>query len=113
MANKVAPSPVFPPAPANDNPRGLSAWARALGQALQRFANEVASRANASYTIDGAERITGPAMPPFYGVATLPPASIRPHSIVIVTDDVGGETIAFSDGTNWRRAQDRAIVSLT
>jgi hypothetical protein len=31
--------------------------------------------------------------------------------IVYVYDEVGGPTLAFSDGTNWRRVQDRNIVS--
>jgi hypothetical protein len=30
---------------------------------------------------------------------------------IVVTNDVGGEVPAFSDGTNWRRATDRAIIS--
>ncbi len=32
-------------------------------------------------------------------------------SLVFVVDETGGPTLAFSDGTNWRRVQDRAIVS--
>ena len=31
--------------------------------------------------------------------------------LIAVTGEVGGYTVAFSDGTNWRRVQDRAIVS--
>lgn len=31
--------------------------------------------------------------------------------VVYVSDETGGATLAFSDGTNWRRAQDRVIVS--
>ena len=33
--------------------------------------------------------------------------------IVLCTNDVGGATIAYSDGTNWRRSTDLAIVSET
>ena len=32
-------------------------------------------------------------------------------SVVFVYDETGGATLAFSDGTDWRRVQDRAIVS--
>ncbi len=32
-------------------------------------------------------------------------------SLIYVTDEVGGPVLAFSDGTNWRRVTDRAIVS--
>lgn len=31
--------------------------------------------------------------------------------IILVTDETGGATLAFSDGTNWRRVQDRAVVA--
>ncbi len=45
-----------------------------------------------------------------YTVATLPSAAL-PVNIISVTDEVGGATLAFNDGTNWRRVQDRAIVA--
>ena len=32
-------------------------------------------------------------------------------SLIFVHDEVGGAVLAFSDGTNWRRVTDRAIVS--
>lgn len=46
-----------------------------------------------------------------YTVGTLPtpPAS----GIIQVTDDGGGSTLAFSDGSNWRRATDRRVVATT
>lgn len=34
-----------------------------------------------------------------------------PGCSVIVTDEAGGRTIATSDGTNWRRVRDGAVVS--
>lgn len=43
-------------------------------------------------------------------VADLPDASI-PGRQIYVSDETGGATVAFSDGTNWRRVQDRAVVS--
>lgn len=46
-----------------------------------------------------------------YTVATLPTASGVAGSEIYVSDETGGGTLAFSDGTNWRRVQDRAIVS--
>lgn len=48
---------------------------------------------------------------PEYTVAGLPTASEWKAGAVMVTDESGGYTMAFSDGTNWRRVQDRAIVS--
>jgi hypothetical protein len=32
-------------------------------------------------------------------------------SIIFVHDETGGATLAFSDGTDWRRVQDRAVVA--
>ena len=46
-----------------------------------------------------------------FTVATLPSASATPNGIIKVSDETGGETLAFSDGTNFRRVQDRAIVA--
>lgn len=31
--------------------------------------------------------------------------------LIIVTDEIGGPTVAFSDGTDWRRLQDLAVIS--
>lgn len=47
---------------------------------------------------------------PSFTVSTLPSASPAGR-MIYVSNEAGGATIAFSDGTNWRRAQDRAIVS--
>lgn len=46
---------------------------------------------------------------PKYVKAALPAQSVG--GMIYVTDDVGGATPAFSDGTNWRRVADRAIIS--
>ena len=46
-----------------------------------------------------------------YTVATLPDAAMWVRGLIYVSDEVGGATVAFSDGTNFRRVQDRAIVS--
>jgi hypothetical protein len=47
---------------------------------------------------------------PSYTVATLPTAS-TPGMMIFVINETGGSVPAFSDGTNWRRVTDRAIVS--
>lgn len=45
-----------------------------------------------------------------YTVATVPSAA--PAGLMIyVSNETGGATVAFSDGTNWRRVQDRAVVA--
>lgn len=46
-----------------------------------------------------------------YTVAGLPSAAGLTGAQVYVTNESGGAVPAFSDGTNWRRVTDRAIVS--
>jgi hypothetical protein len=46
-----------------------------------------------------------------YTVLTLPTAATYPRGVIYVSDEAGGATLAFSDGTDWRRVQDRAVVS--
>lgn len=46
-----------------------------------------------------------------YTVATVPTAITSKRYIIFVSDETGGATIAFNDGTNWRRVADRTIIS--
>lgn len=46
-----------------------------------------------------------------YTVATVPAAASYTNHVIYVSDETGGATLAFSDGTNWRRVQDRAVIS--
>lgn len=46
-----------------------------------------------------------------YTVATVPAAATYPRAMVYVSNEAGGAVIAFSDGTNWRRVTDRAVIS--
>lgn len=46
-----------------------------------------------------------------YAVADLPEPAKWANGLISVPDESGGATIAFSDGTNWRRLTDLAIVS--
>lgn len=45
-----------------------------------------------------------------YTVVTLPAATTA-GQMIYVSDETGGPVMAFSDGTNWRRVTDRAIVA--
>ena len=45
-----------------------------------------------------------------FTVSALPSAS-QPGQMIYVSDETGGSVMAFSDGSNWRRITDRAIVS--
>ena len=74
----------------------------------------VTDTATVTYDL-GALATTGPLYPdslvlPTYTVATLPSA-VTPAQVVYVSNESGGAVLAFSDGTNWRRVTDRAIVS--
>lgn len=56
--------------------------------------------------------VAGPARVGSYTVATLPSASsVGGGAIVYVSNESGGAVLAFSDGANWRRVTDRAVVS--
>ena len=75
----------------------------------------VADGATITYDLGSIISATGLIYPdqfvlPTFTVSTLPSA-ITPAQMIYVSDESGGATVAFSDGTNWRRVQDRAIVS--
>lgn len=56
--------------------------------------------------------VDGPVRVKSYVKAALPSASTAAAGAMIyVSDETGGAVIAFSDGTNWRRVTDRAVVS--
>ncbi len=46
-----------------------------------------------------------------YAVADVPTASENEDGVIIVTDEVGGRTLATSDGANWLRVSDGAVIS--
>lgn len=48
---------------------------------------------------------------PTYTVATLPSAATYARGMIYVSDESGGAVVAFSDGTDWRRVTDRAVVT--
>lgn len=48
---------------------------------------------------------------PTYTVATVPAAATYPRGVIYVSNETGGATLAFSDGSDWRRCADRAVVS--
>jgi hypothetical protein len=60
----------------------------------------------AQFSVDGAVRVGASK------VATLPSAgAVGAGAILFVPDEVGGATLAFSDGAIWRRVTDRAAVA--
>lgn len=62
--------------------------------------------------LNNSTEFAGPVRPQSYTVATLPdPVTVGVGANAYVSDETGGGVPAFSDGTNWRRVTDRAIVS--
>ena len=53
----------------------------------------------------------GPQAMTVYTVATLPDATKFRGCQIAVSTETGGFTLAVSDATNWRRVQDRNVVS--
>ncbi len=49
--------------------------------------------------------------PQAFTVAGVPDATTNQNRSILVSNEAGGFTMAYSDGTNWRRVQDRAIIS--
>jgi len=56
--------------------------------------------------------VDGPVRCKSYTVAGAPSAaSAGAGSMIFVSNESGGATLAFSDGANWRRVADRAVIS--
>lgn len=74
-------------------------------------------RLSASETISGAWTYTGiqtyslPPILPSYTVAGAPSAATYARGLIYVSNESGGAVVAFSDGTNWRRVTDRAVIT--
>jgi hypothetical protein len=55
--------------------------------------------------------VNGPVRVGQYAKASLPvAASVGAGTVAYVTDASGGAQLAFSDGTDWRKISDRAVV---
>lgn len=81
----------------------------------------ISNRAQSFVSGDGTDRLLiddnvieamKPVKLPSFTVAGLPSAStVGAGSQIYVTNESGGAVVAFSDGTDWRRVTDRAVVS--
>lgn len=92
----------------------------ALGSATVSFADlflasgAVVNFANGNATLThstGKIASNVPLQLPSYTVAGVPAASLGAGSIIYVSNESGGAVLAFSDGTDWRRVTDRAVIS--
>lgn len=73
---------------------------------MQQFMDDIDERFNGFLLGANGVRL------PSYVKASLPavPPAAEP-SMIFVSDDVGGAVPAFSDGTDWRRVTDRAVIA--
>ena len=106
MANKLQSTPAFP-SPSADWQTTFSALTRTLFDMLSKDF----TRTNLALPSDGTETMTAPLPLASYLKTALPDATKYEGGIIYVSNETGGATLAFSDGTNWRRVQDRAVVS--
>ena len=71
--------------------------------------DSVVALVNSDYGV--VETSGGPVEFPRYAVLSVPDASAYIGHMIYVTNETGGPVMAFSDGTNWRRVTDRAVIS--
>lgn len=102
MANLVNKTPSLPRPVLNSAPttQSLAQYDAVLNVALFRELIQHASSINELVSF----------IAPDYTVATLP-AATSVGQVIYVSDETGGATLAFADGSDWRRVQDRAVVS--
>lgn len=82
-------------------------WANSVDQFTEVVAGVTHRTATSSVQIYGV-----PLRLPSYTVAGVPSAvTAAAGAIVYISNESGGAVIAFSDGTNWRRVTDRAIIT--
>jgi len=111
MALSVPKSPALPRPPQGGDIAGVYTHLAQLNRALFQSLASIGLRLNGALPKDGTEVLGAPITLASYTVASLPDASLYTGALIYVSNETGGATIAFSDGTNWRRAQDRVIVS--
>ena len=72
-------------------------------------ADTVVALVNSDYGV--VESSGGPVEFPRYSVSGVPDATAYIGHMVFINNETGGQVMAFSDGTNWRRVTDRAVIS--
>lgn len=111
MANKVSSYPPIPSPIILDTISSVQDYLTSLVLTLTAELQTHATRLNVAEMGDGSEAASGPVILKTYVKAALPSAVKYVNGMIVVSDDVGGLTPAFSDGTNWRRVADRNVIS--
>ena len=65
---------------------------------------------SAAQTFAAAPVFSVPFPVPSYTVAGVPSAAVA-GKLAYISNETGGAVLAFSDGTDWRRVTDRAVIS--
>ena len=107
MADPVNPTPGLP-TPLRPDVTSLQQFDIDLVRALFVELVSHAIRLNKAVMNDGSE---GPVVLPSHLKTAMPTAATYIGGLIYVTNEVGGAVPAFSDGTDWRRVTDRAVVS--
>ena len=111
MTHKIADTPSLPK-PANIVTFfNTSLFLISLVRALQGILSQISYVLNRTMSLDGTDSMTAPLVVKTFTVATVPTAASWTAGLIYVSDETGGATLAFSNGTNWLRVQDLATVS--
>jgi hypothetical protein len=62
-------------------------------------------------TVVGTLAVTGAATFGSYTVGTVPSAATYVRGLIYVSDESGGATLAYSNGSAWKRVYDNANIS--
>lgn len=112
MAQLIDPTPILPRAFQNaPTTLSLSKYDAQLNQALYNALIRIAHRLNLALIKDGSEPMTGPLTLASFNVADVPDEATWAGSLIYVPDETGGPTVAYSNGTDWKRVYDNATVS--
>lgn len=82
-----------------------------LNRRLWHILGELLAGHNGAVFVDGQNPMTAPLPLAVYTVAGVPSAALWTGALIHVSNEAGGAVTAFSDGTNWRRVTDRAVIS--
>lgn len=112
MAQLIDPTPILPRAyQGSPSLLSLSKYDATLNQALYQALIKIAQRLNVALVKDGSEPMTGPLKLASFNVADAPDEATWAGSLIYVPDETGGPTVAYSNGTNWKRVYDNTTIS--
>ncbi len=72
---------------------------------------QIADITDTALPVDGSAEMQAPLPLRSYLVAEVPDATDGAGTLIFVSNEAGGAVLAYSNGTNWLRVQDLAIIS--